>query len=66
MKKLLLAVSFIAAIIQLSSCTSDSIQDTEIRTNKINPEIISADVLDSIGTTNPTIIDIGDKDKTKT
>lgn len=65
MKKLLIAMGCIAAIV-LSSCTSDTIDETKDFTNKINPEIISTEVLDSIGVTNSNTLDIGDKDKTKT
>ncbi|RBN49048.1 hypothetical protein [Flavobacterium psychrolimnae] len=66
MKKLLIAMSCVAAII-VSSCTSDAIDETKDFTNKINPEILSVEIKDSLNITNSTSLYNGDdsKDKTK-
>ncbi|HEX9152275.1 MAG TPA: hypothetical protein VF842_09345 [Flavobacterium sp.] len=66
MKKLLIAIGCIAAIVQMSSCTSDSVQETKNTTNKTTPEIISAEVLDSIPAPNSIEPDNGDTDPGKT
>jgi len=68
MKKLLLAMGCITAIVLMSSCTTDSVEDLKNTTNKNNPKNISAEVMGSIEVPNPNVLEIGDidKDKTKT
>ena len=68
MKKLLLAMGCITAIVLMSSCTTDSVEDIKNTTNKNNPKNISVEVMGSIEVPNPNVLEIGDidKDKTKT
>ncbi len=58
----------ITAIVLMSSCTTDAVEDINDTTNKNNPETISAEVMDSIEVPNSNNLEIGDidKDKTKT
>lgn len=67
MKKLLLAMGCITAIV-LSSCTTDSVEDIKNTMNNTNPKNISAEVMGSIEVPNSNDLEIGDidKDKTKT
>ncbi|MDI5950267.1 hypothetical protein QLS91_09720 [Flavobacterium sp. LB2P84] len=65
MKKLLIAMGCVAAIV-LSSCTSDTIDETKDFTNKNNPEILSVEIIDSLNVTNSTGLYNGDDNKDKT
>ena len=56
----------ITAIVLMSSCTTDSIEETKNTTNKNNPENFSASVLDSLEVTNTLEPDNGDGDKDRT
>ena len=56
----------ITAIVLMSSCTTDSIEETKNTTNKNNLENFSASVLDSLEVTNTLEPDNGDADKDRT
>jgi hypothetical protein len=65
MKKLLIATGCVAVIV-LSSCTPDTIDETKDFANKNNPEILSVENTDSLNVTNSTSLYNGDDNKDKT
>lgn len=62
MKKLLFAIGSIAAMIIVSSCSADSLEDTK-KENSINKNQISPSATTDTIPTPQSIDDIGDKDK---
>lgn len=68
MKKLLIAMGCITAIILTSSCSPDSIEEPRSSSTKYNQETILTRAIDSLSVTNYTELDNGDgnTDKTKT
>lgn len=65
MKKLLIALGCVAAVILMSSCSSDSLEETENTMNKKIQETLSTEVIDSLSVTNSIELDNGDGDTDK-
>jgi hypothetical protein len=63
MKKLLITMAFISAIILASSCTADNFEETENATNTYNKKTISSGVIDSITVKTGVLLYNGDNDK---
>ena len=66
MKKLLLTMGCITAIVLMSSCTTDGIEDIKNTKNNNNSKTISGEVLGSIEVPNSNSLETGDTDKDKT
>jgi hypothetical protein len=62
MKKILISMVFVSAIILMSSCTADSLEETKSVTNMNTKKIITTGVVDSIAVKNAVMLN-GDNDK---
>ena len=67
MKKLIIAVGYIAAMIVISSCSVDSVQDVKKENSTYINQFTPSVIFDTIpGSTIETLDGVDDKDKTKT